>query len=132
QPRADHGGADTGRLRGGGAGHACAGRCGGLCGPDPAGRGRPGGGAAMTKSVIDAIVQRPRLIMMMLVMLSLAGLASYGNMARQEDPRFPDRSGLVTVIYPGTTAETIERLILEPLQDELSQVEEVLEFTASA
>src|SRR5690606_34318435 len=86
----------------------------------------------MINSLIDAIVQRPRLIMMMLVMLSLAGLASYGNMARQEDPRFPDRSGLITVIYPGTTAETIERLILEPLQDELSQVEEVLEFTASA
>lgn len=86
----------------------------------------------MINALIDTIVGRPRLIMMMVVMLSLAGLASYGNMARQEDPRFPDRSGLITVLYPGTTAEAIERLILEPLQDELAQVEEVVEFTASA
>ena len=82
--------------------------------------------------MIDAILLRPRLIMLVLVMLCLAGLASFGNMARQEDPQFPPRNGLITVSYPGTTAEAIERLILEPLQDELSQVEEVLEFSATA
>jgi len=82
--------------------------------------------------MIEAILQRPRLILLVLVMLCLAGLGSYSNMARQEDPLFPPRNGLITVFYPGTTAETIERLILEPLQDELSQVEEVQEFTATA
>ncbi len=82
--------------------------------------------------MIDAILLRPRLIMLVLVMLCLAGLASFGNMARQEDPQFPPRDGLITVSYPGTTAEAIERLILEPLQDELSQAEEVLEFSATA
>ena len=82
--------------------------------------------------MIDAILLRPRLIMLVMVMLCLAGMASFGNMARQEDPQFPPRDGLITVSYPGTTAEAIERLILEPLQDELSQVEEVLEFSATA
>ncbi|MFN3165289.1 MAG: efflux RND transporter permease subunit, partial [Pseudohongiellaceae bacterium] len=51
---------------------------------------------------------------------------------RQEDPAFPDRGGLITVLYPGATAETMERLILEPLQDEISQVEEVQEYQATA
>lgn len=79
-----------------------------------------------------AWLMRPRLIGMVVVMLSLLGVASYLTMARQEDPSFPYRSGLITVVYPGAMAEAVERLILEPLSDELSQVEEIEHFTATA
>lgn len=82
--------------------------------------------------MIARTLLRPRLILLVVVMLTLAGLASFGNMARQEDPVFPARNGLITVLYPGATAEALERLILEPLQDEISQVEEVLEYSAVA
>jgi multidrug efflux pump subunit AcrB len=75
---------------------------------------------------------RPRLIGLVVVMLCLLGIASYLSMARQEDPSFPQRAGLVTVIYPGATAEAVERLVLEPLSDELSQVEELQYFNATA
>lgn len=68
---------------------------------------------------------RPRLLGLVVVMLALLGVASYLTMARQEDPSFPYRAGMITVIYPGAVAESVERLILEPLADELSQVEEV-------
>ena len=78
------------------------------------------------------ILARPRLIGLVVVMLSLLGVASYLTMARQEDPSFPQRAGLITVIYPGAMAEAVERLVLEPLSDELSQVEEVDYFTATA
>ena len=77
-------------------------------------------------------MSRPRLVILVVAMLFLAGLASLGSMSRQEDPQFPNRNGLITVLYPGATAEVMERLILEPLQDEISQVEEVQEFTATA
>lgn len=82
--------------------------------------------------MISAMLLRPRLVLLVVVMLTLAGLASSGNMARQEDPVFPSRNGLITVLYPGATADALERLILEPLQDEISQVEEVLDYTAIA
>ena len=82
--------------------------------------------------MIDAVLSRPRLVMLVMVMLCLSGLASFNNMARQEDPQFPSRSGLITVLYPGATAEALERLILEPLEDEISQVEEVDEYHATA
>ncbi|PCD01277.1 efflux RND transporter permease subunit [Halopseudomonas pelagia] len=75
---------------------------------------------------------RPRLISLVVVMLCLLGIASYLTMARQEDPSFPHRAGLITVVYPGATAEAVERLVLEPLSDELSQVEELEYFTATA
>lgn len=82
--------------------------------------------------MIARVLLRPRLILLVVVMLTLAGLASFGNMARQEDPVFPARNGLITVLYPGAPAEALERLVLEPLQDEISQVEEVLEYSAIA
>ncbi len=83
-------------------------------------------------AAVANLVTRPRLILLIVGMLCLAGLGSLSGMARQEDPAFPDRAGLITVLYPGATAEVMERLILEPLQDEISQVEEVQEFTATA
>lgn len=82
--------------------------------------------------MIWRILARPRLIGLVVGMLCLVGLASYLTMARQEDPSFPYRAGMITVIYPGAMAEAVERLILEPLADELSQVEEIDHFTATA
>ncbi|WP_166257863.1 efflux RND transporter permease subunit [Marinobacter salicampi] len=66
-----------------------------------------------------------RLLGMVVVMLCLLGLAAYNTMPRQEDPSFPQRAGLVSVNYPGASADAVERLVLRPLADELLQVEEV-------
>lgn len=78
------------------------------------------------------LAARPRLVGLVVAMLCLLGLSSYVNMARQEDPSFPYRAGLLTVIYPGANAESIERLVLRPLSDELLQVDEINYFTANA
>ncbi|MGF2688162.1 efflux RND transporter permease subunit [Marinobacter sp. DUT-3] len=69
-----------------------------------------------------------RLLGMVVVMLCLLGIAAYSTMPRQEDPSFPYRAGMVTVNYPGASADAVERLVLNPLADELRQVEEV-DFT---
>jgi multidrug efflux pump subunit AcrB len=69
-----------------------------------------------------------RLLGMVVTMLCLLGLAAYSTMPRQEDPSFPYRAGLLTVSYPGASADAVERLILQPLADELRQVEEI-DFT---
>ncbi|MAL99182.1 MAG: acriflavin resistance protein [Alteromonadaceae bacterium] len=84
--------------------------------------------------MIDRLLANQRLLGMVVAMLCLLGLASYLTMARQEDPNFPHRAGIVTVVYPGATAESVERLVLDPLSDELLQVEEVdiVEATARA
>ncbi|MEX2473713.1 efflux RND transporter permease subunit, partial [Marinobacter sp.] len=69
-----------------------------------------------------------RLLGMVVTMLCLLGIAAYSTMPRQEDPSFPYRAGMVTVNYSGATADAVERLVLNPLADELRQVEEV-DFT---
>jgi len=66
-----------------------------------------------------------RLLGMVVTMLCLLGIAAYSTMPRQEDPSFPYRAGMVSVNYPGASADAVERLVLQPLVDELRQVEEV-------
>ncbi|MGK2188132.1 MAG: multidrug efflux pump subunit AcrB [Pseudomonadales bacterium] len=66
-----------------------------------------------------------RLLGMVVTMLCLLGIAAFSTMPRQEDPSFPYRAGLVSVVYPGASAADIERLVLQPLTDELRQVEEL-------
>ncbi|WP_303291014.1 efflux RND transporter permease subunit [Marinobacter sp. SS5-14b] len=66
-----------------------------------------------------------RLLGMVVTMLCLLGIAAYSTMPRQEDPSFPYRAGMITVNYPGASAEAVERLVLRPLTDELRQVEEL-------
>ena len=46
-------------------------------------------------------------------------------MIRQEDPSFPYRAGFVLVSYPGADPERVERLVLEPLEQELAEIEEI-------
>ncbi len=66
-----------------------------------------------------------RLLGMVVTVLCVLGIAAYSTMPRQEDPTFPYRAGMVTVSYPGASAEAVERLVLRPLTDELRQVEEL-------
>ena len=49
-------------------------------------------------NAIVALVARPRLILLIVAMLALAGVGSFGRMSRQEDPVFPDENGLITVV----------------------------------
>ena len=71
------------------------------------------------------LLKLQRLLGMVVTMLCLLGIAAYSTMPRQEDPSFPQRAGLLTVNYPGSNAEAVERLVLDPLSDQLQQVEEI-------
>ncbi|WP_111494450.1 efflux RND transporter permease subunit [Marinobacter bohaiensis] len=82
--------------------------------------------------MIGKLMRCRRLLGMVVVMLCLLGAAAYNTMPRQEDPSFPYRAGLLTVSYPGANADTVERLVLDPLADELRQVEEVDFSTGTA
>ena len=66
-----------------------------------------------------------RLVFSLTVMLLVVGLASWFNMARQEDPSFPYRNGLITAVFPGATEEQTEQLITQPLEERLLEVDEV-------
>ncbi|MDZ7790193.1 MAG: efflux RND transporter permease subunit [Xanthomonadales bacterium] len=83
-------------------------------------------------TLMQAALHRRRLILTGVVMLSLIGMAAWFGMDRQEDPFFPYRYGNVQVAWPGAEPAEIERLVLDPLEEEISGVEEVNEIRGTA
>jgi len=83
-------------------------------------------------SLIKLLVKQKRLILTTAILFALAGISSWFNMNRQEDPFFPYRNGFVLTQYPGASVEDIENLVLEPLEQEISQIEEVDEIRGIA
>ncbi len=82
--------------------------------------------------LIKLLVHQKRLILTTAILLAFAGLSAWFNMNRQEDPFFPYRHGFVLTQYPGASVEDIENLVLEPLEQEIAQVEEVSEMRGIA
>lgn len=75
--------------------------------------------------MVDIVYARPRFTVAAALLLSLLGLAAWFLMPREEDPKLSPRFGLVVTAYPGADAETVERLVAEPLEEALSEVEAV-------
>jgi len=82
--------------------------------------------------IIEPLLGRGRLILTVAAVLSLTGIGLWMTMVRQEDPRLPDYWGQVTVTFPGADAQTMERLILKPMEDALAEVDEVKTLKATA
>ena len=76
-------------------------------------------------NLVDAAARQRRLILAVAGILALVGMAAWSGMIRQEDPSFPYRAGYVLVSYPGADPERVERLVLEPLEEELAEIEEI-------
>ncbi|MEM7054166.1 MAG: efflux RND transporter permease subunit, partial [Pseudomonadota bacterium] len=81
--------------------------------------------------IFSALSQR-RLILATVVLLSLIGALAWFNMDRQEDPSFPYRFAQIIVAWPGAEPSEVERLVLNPREEELAQIEDVDELEGTA
>lgn len=78
------------------------------------------------------VVSRFRLTITAALMFALVGGASWLTMPRQEDPTMPYRAAMLVVPYAGADAETVERLVVEPLEERLAEVDELDIIRATA
>jgi multidrug efflux pump subunit AcrB/outer membrane protein TolC len=62
-------------------------------------------------------------------LLILNGIAAWFTTPQEEDPQLTHRGGIVTLVFPGTPPDDMERLIAKPVEDELAQVEEIKKVT---
>ncbi|MCB1033171.1 MAG: efflux RND transporter permease subunit, partial [Acidobacteria bacterium] len=83
-------------------------------------------------TLLVQLMSQRKLVLTLALLLSLLGLFFWFNMARQEDPRLPDLWGQVVTAFPGADAETVERLVLEPLEERLAAVDEIKEIASTA
>lgn len=78
-----------------------------------------------------AIHNKTTIYVAMIIILFL-GVSSYFSMPRESFPEIKETKIYVSSIYPGNTAEDIEKLITDPLEDRLKTVSNVSKITSTS
>lgn len=64
------------------------------------------------------------------LLMVLVGVVSYLNMPRSEDPQFDLPVTLIEVVYPGASPSDIETLVVDPLEQEIAEIENIKKIEA--
>ncbi len=71
-------------------------------------------------------------IYVMIGLILILGISAYLTMPRENFPEIKETKIYVSSIYPGNTAEDIEKLITDPLEEKLKTVSNVVEITSTS
>jgi len=71
-------------------------------------------------------------IYVVIFLILVLGAKAYMNMPRENFPEIHDTKIYVSSIFPGNTAEDIEKLITDPLEDKLKNVSNVIKTTSTS
>ncbi|KLV05248.1 acriflavin resistance protein [Photobacterium aquae] len=74
---------------------------------------------------MHAILSNTRLMVLAAVFLIVAGFSSLSSLPRAEDPIIHNRFASVITHFPGATAERVEALITEKIENKLRQLDEI-------
>lgn len=77
-------------------------------------------------------IDNPSVIYVMIGIFLYIGFKSYNAMPREDFPEIVDTKVYISTPYPGNTAEDIERLITDPLEDKLKNVSNVVDITSTS
>jgi len=77
-------------------------------------------------------IDNPSVIFVMIAILLWVGSSAYQSMPREDYPEIVETKVYVSTPYPGNTAEDIERLITDPLEDRLTNVSNVVETSSTS
>ncbi len=77
-------------------------------------------------------IDNPSVIYVMIGIFFFIGLSSYFSMPREDFPEVKETKIYISTLYPGNTAEDIERLITDPLEDKLKNVSNLVEITSTS
>ncbi|MEQ9119085.1 efflux RND transporter permease subunit [Fulvivirga sp.] len=77
-------------------------------------------------------IDNPSVIWVMIALFFLIGLSSYFAMPREDFPEIKETKIYISTPFPGNTAEDIERLITDPLEDVLKNISNVVEIISTS
>ena len=67
-----------------------------------------------------------------IILILFMGYSAYKNMPRESFPEIKETKIYVSSVFPGNTAEDIEKLITDPLEDQLKNISNVVEITTTS
>jgi multidrug efflux pump subunit AcrB len=77
-------------------------------------------------------VRRWQFTLVLFVLLVAMGVASLMSIPRAEDPKLNYPGAAIVVVYPGADPEDIEKLIVDPIEDAVSELDDVKKLTSDA
>ena len=83
-------------------------------------------------AIIDAAVQHSRSVLSILVLLLIAGLASYLTIPKESKPDINIPIVYVSMTHDGISPEDAERLLVRPMEQELRSIEGIKEMRSRA
>lgn len=76
-------------------------------------------------SFLEFPIRRYQFTLVAFAMLVAWGITSFVNIPRQEDPYFPLAAFQITAVYPGAEPQDVERRIAKPIEDRLSELDDL-------
>jgi multidrug efflux pump subunit AcrB len=70
-------------------------------------------------------------IAILLILALVVGVVNYFTISQREDPEFKISVALVVTIYPGGSAEKVERLVTNKLEEKFAEITEMDEITST-
>jgi multidrug efflux pump subunit AcrB len=80
--------------------------------------------------MVRSFVKNGRLMSLAIILLIVTGLGALSTMPRMEDPRMINRHATVLTQLPGASAERIEVLITEKIEQKLRKISEIKNITS--
>ena len=68
----------------------------------------------------------------LIALILFLGASAYFSMPRESFPEIKETKIYISSVYPGNTAEDIEKLITDPIEDKLKTVSNVVEITSTS
>ena len=73
-------------------------------------------------------LNNPQFTLVLLILVLSLGAFSFFSMPRSEDPQFDFASSTIVAVYPGTTPVDMEKMIVDPIEDAINELEDVKEI----
>ncbi|MEO0688677.1 MAG: efflux RND transporter permease subunit [Pseudomonadota bacterium] len=74
----------------------------------------------------------PYVLWLTVVVILLGGFLSFGSLPRLEDPRIVQRNAIILTAVPGASAERVEALVSEPIEQALDEIPEIKETISTS
>ncbi|MBV1907174.1 MAG: efflux RND transporter permease subunit [Pseudomonadales bacterium] len=70
-------------------------------------------------------IKNHQFTLIIIALLTLLGILSFQTMPRSEDPQFDFPLVIITVSYPGTSPLDMEKLVTDPIEEEINELEDI-------
>jgi multidrug efflux pump subunit AcrB len=82
--------------------------------------------------IAEFLYRNPRILILAIAVIGVAGLTSLFLIPRLEDPVLRQRVGLISTAYPGGDAQQVETLVTIPIEQQLASIPEIKQVRSNS